>query len=79
MKVLKIIGVLFAYTIIILTGIPKLEGTDNKKKYKAVYYSIIALGIVIYTLNVFDLVPDYMGALVDFYKKISTVKKYNLR
>lgn len=70
MEVLEIIGLLLAFGIILLIDKPKLDATAKKKKYTAVYYSIIVIGLTVGMLEVFNLIPEFNGMLVDLYKKL---------
>jgi hypothetical protein len=74
MKVLGLIGMLLAFAVIILIDMPKLKATANKKKYTVVYYTVIAVGIIIGVLNIFNAIPDYNKNIVFFFQKISGVK-----
>jgi hypothetical protein len=73
MKAFEFIGVLITFAIIVIIGIPKLENTANKKKYKSVYYSIIAAGVLLSILELLGLVPDYILAVINLYNKIFNV------
>ena len=74
MEVLKLIGLLFAFAVIALIDIPKLKATANKKKYLAVYYLVIASGILLGILEVLQIIPDYFKSLAFFFQKISGIK-----
>jgi hypothetical protein len=71
MEVLEIIGLLLAFGVILLIDKPKLDAIVNKKKYSTVYYSILAVGLVVGILEVFNLIPEFNGMLIDLYKKLS--------
>lgn len=71
MEVVEISGLLLAFGIILLIDKPKLDATANKKKYSAVYYLILSAGFVVGVLEVFDLMPEFNGILIDLYLKIS--------
>ena len=71
MEVLEIIGLLLAFGIILLIDKPKLDATANKKKYSAVYYAILTAGFVVGVLEVFNLIPEFNGMMINLYEKIS--------
>lgn len=70
MTALKVIGVLLAYVVIFLIDRPKLKAEANKKYY-AVYYSILAVGLLFGMLEVFKLIPDYNEKLMLLYGKLT--------
>jgi hypothetical protein len=74
MEVFELIGLLFAFAVITFIDIPKLNATANKKKYSAVYYTLIAVGILIGVLEMFQFIPDYDKSLAFFFQKITGVK-----
>jgi hypothetical protein len=74
MGIFKVLGILAAFAVILLIDRPKLEAAGNKKKYKAVYYSIVAVGILIGVLSTFDLIPHFDVIIVDYYKKMTGSK-----
>lgn len=74
MEALELIGLLFTFTVITLIDMPKLRATANKKKYLAVYYSIIVVGILVGILEIFQMVPDYLKSLAFLFQKISGIK-----
>lgn len=71
MEILEIIGLLLAFGIIFLIDRPKLMATANIKKYSAVYYSVLAVGLVVGILEVFNLIPEFNAIVIDLYKKLS--------
>ena len=74
MKVLGLIGMLLAFAVITLIDMPKLKATVNKKKYLAVYYTLITVGIIIGALEILNAIPDYDKSIAFFFQKISGVK-----
>lgn len=74
MKVFGLIGLLFTFAVIIIIDIPKLNATANKKKYSAVYYTVIAAGILIGVLEILQFIPDYGKSLAFFFQKMTGVK-----
>lgn len=71
MEILETIGLLAAFGIIFWIDKPKLEAAANKKKYSAVYYSILVVGFVVGVFEIFNLIPDYNNTIIDLYKKLS--------
>jgi hypothetical protein len=74
MESLGCLGVLLAFAVIALIDTPKLNGTSNKKKYKTVYYSVIAAGILIGILRVLKVLPDFDKDLAFFYQNMTGIK-----
>jgi uncharacterized integral membrane protein len=74
MEVLELIGVLLTFAVITLVDMPKIKATVNKKKYMAVYYTVIAVGILLGVLEIFQIIPDYDKNLAFFFQKMSGVK-----
>jgi hypothetical protein len=74
MEILGIIGLLLVFAVIILIDRPKLNAVADKKKYSAVYYSVIAAGILVGVLEILNFVPDYDKGLAFFFQKISGIK-----
>ena len=74
MEVSGLIGILLSLAVITLIDMPKLKATANKKKYSAVYYTVIAAGVLIGVLEMFQLIPDYDKSLAFFFQKMSGVK-----
>jgi hypothetical protein len=70
MEVFEIIGLFLAFGIIFLIDKPKLEATANKKKYSAVYYSTLAVGLLASILKVLNVIPELNDMLIDLYKKL---------
>ncbi|MDR3643771.1 MAG: hypothetical protein P4M02_01700 [Clostridia bacterium] len=71
MEVLEIIGLFFAFGIILLIDRPKLRAAENPRKHAAVYYSVLAVGLLVSILEVFNLIPDLNGTVTDLYKKLT--------
>jgi len=74
MEVLGSIGLLLTFAVITLIDMPKLNATANKKKYSAVYYTVLAAGILIGVLEMFQIIPDYNKSLAFFFQKMTGVK-----
>ena len=70
MKILGLAGVLVAFGVVIALDWPKLKEAENIKKFKAVYFSVIAAGLLVSVLEMFDLIPRFDVMIVDFYKKL---------
>lgn len=70
MEIVEIIELLFTFVVIIFIDIPKFESTTNKKKYLAVYYTVIAAGILLGMLEIFQVIPDYGKIIAFFFKKM---------
>jgi hypothetical protein len=67
---LELIMVIITFAVIIIIGRPKLEATANKKKYKAVFYCIIAVGLLFGVLDVLNVEPYIMMPIISLYKKM---------
>jgi hypothetical protein len=74
MEVMGLIGLLCTFAVIIFIDMPKLNATANKKKYSAVYYSVVAAGLLLGILEILQIIPDYDKSLAFFFQKISGVK-----
>lgn len=74
MKALGLMGIISTFAVIIVIDMPKLKATANKKKYMAVYYSVIAAGILLGILAIFQIIPDFYKSLMPFFQKLSGVK-----
>jgi len=70
MTALKVIGVFLAFVVIFLIDRPKLKAEANKK-YFAVYFSILAMGLLFGMLEVFKLIPDYNEKLMLIYGELT--------
>lgn len=71
MKIFGLFGIVAAFLVIFLIDKPKLEAEDNKKKYKAVYYSIVIAGVLIGVLELFNMIPHFDVIIADYYKQLS--------
>jgi uncharacterized membrane protein len=69
--VLKLIGLISTFTVITVIDMPKLKATANKRKYLAVYYSIIVAGIALGILEILQIVPDCFKSLAFYFQKLS--------
>lgn len=65
------IGLLLAFGLILVVDMPKLRVAEGQNKYLAVYGIIFAASLLLSVLEVFQLIPDYNAAIIDFYKKLS--------
>ena len=74
MKTLGLIGLLSTFAVITVIDMPKLKTTATKKKYMTVYYSVVAVGILLGILAVFQILPDFYKSLMPFFQKLSGVK-----
>jgi H+/gluconate symporter-like permease len=74
MEVFGLIGMLLAFAVITFIDMPKLNATANKKKYSAVYYTVIAAGILIGVLEMFQIIPDYNKSLAFFFQKMTGIR-----
>ena len=74
MKGLWLIGLLSIFSVITVIDMPKLKATANKKKYTVVYYSLVAVGILLGILEMFQIIPDFYKSLMPFFQKLSGVK-----
>jgi|GEM_PF-6568517 len=74
MEALELLGMLLTFAAIVLIDMPKLKAMANKKKYLRVYYSVIAAGIMIGTLEILQIIPDYFKSLAYIYQEISGIK-----
>jgi uncharacterized membrane protein YfcA len=70
MEIMEVVGLLLILIVIALIEQPKIAAEARKSKYQVVFYSVLALGFVIGVLDIFKLVPEYNGALIDMYKKL---------
>lgn len=67
MKALWLIGLLSTFALITVIDMPKLKATTNKKKYMSVYYSVVAVGIMLGILEMFQIIPDFYKSLIPFF------------
>lgn len=74
MKLFGLVGLLLAFSLITFIDLPKLNATANKIKYSAVYFTVVAVGIVIGVLEIFQIIPDYNKDLAFFYQKMTGIK-----
>jgi heme A synthase len=74
MQLLELMGTVLVFVFLLLIDLPKIKATANAKKYLAVYYSIIAVGILVGGLEIFRLIPDYDKSLIIFYQKLTGAK-----
>ncbi|MTI56439.1 hypothetical protein [Geosporobacter ferrireducens] len=59
---MKIIAILIVFLIITVIDFPKLSKQDSKKKYIAIYFTLLFLGLLISILQI--LVEDIPGPLL---------------
>jgi hypothetical protein len=74
MEVLESVEVLFAFTLIAFIDMPKIKATANRKKYSIIYYAVVAAGLLIGVLEIFQIIPDYDKNLSFFFQKITGIK-----
>ncbi|MPM56347.1 hypothetical protein SDC9_103149 [bioreactor metagenome] len=74
MRAFELLGILFAFVVIILIDMPKLKTTANKRKYMVVYYSIVAVSLVLGILEFFEILPDYYEVMVSFFQKMTGIQ-----
>lgn len=74
MEAFELIGMLLTFAVIALIDMPKLKALAIKKKYLRVYYSVVATGIMIGTLKILQIIPDYFKSLACIYQEISGIK-----
>ena len=74
MKILESFGVALIFGAIMLIDYPKLKATAKKKKYMVIYGVIIAVGILVGTLRLFDAFPDYGKSIVAQFQQMTGIK-----
>lgn len=75
MEAVEILGIILIFTILTIIDWPKIQATQNSKKYSAVYLSIVAVGILIGALAALNLIPDYSKTFAFIFQKMTGSKQ----
>ena len=70
MQFVGILGLIALFTGIALIDQPKIAAQARKRKYAAVYYTVLALGLCLSILDIFNVVPDYDKIIIHLYQNL---------